>query len=441
MSIATPRFIEDYAQLSKAERERASQSVPTTIDAGFAGADEDLHRAVEAEITRRRPELEAIAQALYDRPELGFEEHATADLLTAHLRDAGFDVRRPAYGLDTAFAATVGTGGPHVAVLAEYDALPGIGHACGHNIIAAWSLGTFLGLAAVIDRLGGRVTLIGTPAEEGGGGKDIILKAGGFDDVDIAGILHPGGGSQVSPVFGNGTSGIRSFDVTYTGRAAHAAVAPYLGVNALDAAVSAYQGLAQLRQHIHPSESVQAIIREGGQAANVIPERAVLSVYVRSFELPTLENLVARVHDVLRGANSIAGTEVEITESRPPYLPLRNNIELVKRWAVAAERLGVTVPVGRPGPRVAGPSSDTGNVSQFIPTLHPSIGLGSPNDIGPHSPRFADFTVTRASFDRLVLGAASLAAAAADYLADPELRAAVADEFARTGGRTYLAGR
>jgi amidohydrolase len=438
---ATPRFVEDYAELNRRERERSDGVVPAELDEGFAGADATTKRLIEAEVRRRRPELEAVARSLYEAPELGFAEHATVALLTAHLRGSGFEVTQPAFGLDTAFSVTVGEGGPHFAVLAEYDALPGIGHACGHNVIAAWSLGTFYGLAAVADRLGGRVSLIGTPAEEGGGGKELILRAGGFDDVDAAGILHPGGGTGVSSVFGNGTSGIRSFDVVYRGRATHAAVSPYLGVNALDAAVSAYQGLAQLRQHIHPSESVQAIIREGGDAANVIPERAALSVYVRSFEMPTLANLTSRVEAVLRGAGAIAGAEVEIVESRPPYLPLRNNITLTRRWALATEALGAPVAVGRPGARVAGPSSDTGNVSQFIPTLHPSIGLGSPNGIGPHNPLFADFTVTPASFDRLVLGAASLAGAAADFLADADLRQAVEDEFARTGGRTHLVDR
>lgn len=413
-------------------------TIPTdaTIESDFAGAADGTHHELAAAVTTLRPELVALATDLYEHPEIGFQEVYSsgriADLLAAH----GVDVERGAFGLDTAFRATVGEGGAHFAIVAEYDALPGVGHACGHNIIAAQAVGAFL---AARDRLasgGGRLSIIGTPAEEGGAGKELIIRAGGFDDVDAAAMVHPGGGTSVSPVYGGGTSGVRRVRVTYLGRAAHAALSPYLGLNALDAVVTAYQGVAQLRQHILPVDRIHGIITDGGAAANVVPERAAAEFLIRSTEVETLNALTQRVVDILEAAALSTGTTAELdVDFEPPYLPLRPNVELTKRWAAALTRQGRTVPVRPAVVRQGGPSTDMGNVSQFIPAIHPALGLGAASDVLPHNAAFADATVRPPAFEALVDGAIGLAATALDYLADPQLQAAVSAEFVANGGR------
>lgn len=394
---------------------------------------DDLAASVEA----LRPELTALAEALYAAPEIGFEEHASAarivELVSAH----GIAVEAPAFGLETAFRASVGEeGAPHFAILAEYDALPGVGHACGHNIIAGIAVGAFLAAAPVVARLGGRLSLIGTPAEENGGGKEHIIRAGGFDDVDAAGMVHPSGGSGTTSVIGQRTTGVRRVAVTYHGRAAHAAGAPWLGRNALDGAVSAYQGVAQLRQHIRPTDRIHGIITDGGAAPNVVPERAAALFYVRSAEIDTLRELTDRVVAVLEGAALSTGTRAEIeVDPVPPYLPLQTNVALTERWARALAARGRVIPPPPAVPPQGGPSTDMGNVSRFVPSIHPSIGLGGPDEVFPHNAAFADLTVLPPAIDALVDAAVALASAAVDYTSAPALRAAVAAEFAATGGR------
>jgi amidohydrolase len=392
---------------------------------------------IDRALARLRPELQELAHALYAHPEIGFHEHRSVGLIAETLAAHGVDAEVGAFGLDTALRAQVGSGdGPHVAVIAEYDALPGIGHACGHNVIAGIALGAFLAAAPIVASRGGRLSLIGTPAEENGGGKELLIRAGAFDDVDAAGMVHPGSGSGTGSVLGQRTTGVRRIAVTYHGRAAHAAGAPWLGRNALDGVVTAYQGVAQLRQHILPTDRIHGIITDGGAAPNIVPERASALFYVRSAEVDTLKELTHRVVAVLEGAAISTATRAEIdVDPVPPYLPLKTNVALTTRWAQALQTRGVDIP---PPPAVAaqgGPSTDMGNVSRYVPSIHPSIGLGGPDDVFPHNAAFADLTVQPAAIDALVLAAAGLATAAVDYVADPELRAAVAAEFAASGGR------
>ncbi|MCT9819150.1 amidohydrolase [Microbacterium sp. W1N] len=388
-----------------------------------------------ARVEALRPELAELVAALHARPEVGFEEHASAAQVASLLAAHGVAAEVGAFGLDTAVHAHVGTGGPHFAIIAEYDALPGIGHACGHNVIAAVAVGAFLAAAPEVERLGGRLSLIGTPAEENGGGKEIILRAGGFDDVDAAGMVHPTSGSVTGSVRGQRTTGVRRIAVTYHGRAAHAAGAPWQGRNALDGVVTAYQGVAQLRQHILPTDRIHGIITDGGAAPNIVPERAAALFYVRSAEVDTLRDLTDRVVAVLEGAALATGTRAEIElDPVPPYLPLQTNVALSERWVHALAARGWDVPPpsdGAPG----GPSTDMGNVSRFLPAIHPAIGLGGPDDVFPHNAAFAGLTVLPPALDALVDAAAALASTAVDYLADPALRAAVAAEFAAAGGR------
>ncbi|RKS89942.1 amidohydrolase [Microbacterium sp. AG790] len=402
-------------------------SSPAAVDAEIAAA-----------VERLRPELARLARELYDQPEIGFEEHASVARIAALLAAHGVDAEVGAFGLDTALRATAGTdaaaSGPHFAIIAEYDALPGIGHACGHNVIAAVAVGAFLAAAPVVADLGGRLSLIGTPAEENGGGKELIIRAGGFDDVDAAGMVHPSSGSGTSSVLGQRTTGVRRVAVTFHGRAAHAAGAPWLGRNALDAVVTAYQSVAQLRQHILPSDRLHGIITDGGAAPNIVPERASALFYVRSAEVGQLRELTDRVVAVLEGAALATGTRAEIdVDPVPPYLPLQTNTALTARWTEAFAARGHEIPAPAAPPQ-GGPSTDMGNVSRLVPSIHPSLGLGGPDDVFPHNAAFAELTVLPAAVDALVDAAAALAATAVAYAADPQLRAAAAAEFAASGG-------
>ncbi|WP_295817295.1 amidohydrolase [uncultured Microbacterium sp.] len=393
---------------------------------------------IAAAVEQLRPELERLARELYDQPEIGFEEHASVARIAALLAAHGVDAEVGAFGLDTALrartAAAGAASGPHFAIIAEYDALPGIGHACGHNVIAAVAVGAYLAAAPVVAGLGGRLSLIGTPAEENGGGKELIIRAGGFDDVDAAGMVHPSSGSGTSSVLGQRTTGVRRIAVTYHGRAAHAAGAPWLGRNALDGVVTAYQSIAQLRQHILPTDRLHGIITDGGAAPNIVPERASALFYVRSADVDQLRELTDRVLAVLEGAALATGTRAEIdVDPVPPYLPLQTNTALTSRWVDAFAARGHEVPPPAAPPQ-GGPSTDMGNVSRLVPSIHPSLGLGGPDDVFPHNAAFAELTVLPAATDALVDAAVALAATAVAYAADPELRAAAAAEFAASGG-------
>ena len=429
------------------------------VDAGSASA-----AAVDAEVAATLealcPELTRLVRELYDEPEIGFAEHRSVARIAALLAAHGVDVEVGAFGLETAFRAsgheasgaessadvaesqTSGpevseseASGPHFAIIAEYDALPGIGHACGHSIIAGVAVGAFLAAAPIVARLGGRLSLIGTPAEENGGGKELIIRAGGFDDVDAAGMVHPGAGSGTGSVLGQRTTGVRRVAVTYHGRAAHAAGAPWLGRNALDGVVTAYQGVAQLRQHILPTDRIHGIITDGGAAPNIVPERAAALFYVRSADVEGLRDLTERVVAVLEGAARITGTRAEIdVDPVPPYLPLETNVALTTRWARAFAARGHEIPAPPAAVPQGGPSTDMGNVSRIVPSIHPSLGLGGPVEVFPHNAAFADLTVLPPALDALIDAAAALAATAVDYVADPALRAAAAAEFAASGG-------
>ena len=411
--------------------------------------DAATHERIAARLEALRPRVRALAVALYENPETGFQEHASVRRIAELLTEEGVDVEIGAFGLDTAFRATAGTPAavdspastgvgpaPHFAVVAEYDALPGIGHACGHNIIAGIAVGAFLAAAPIVAELGGRLSLIGTPAEENGGGKELILRAGGFDDVDAAGMVHPGSGAQASPVAGQRTTGVRRVAATFHGRAAHAAGAPWLGRNALDGVVTAYQSVAQLRQHILPTDRIHGIITDGGAAPNIVPERAAALFYVRAAEIDELRDLTDRVVAVLEGAALATGTRVEIDlDPVPPYLPLRHSVALGEAWARGLATRGRTVPPPTVLAPPGGPSTDMGNVSLFVPSIHPSIGLGGPPEVFPHNAAFAALTVTDTAIDALIDATVGLATAAVAFAADADLRAAAADEFAAAGGR------
>ncbi|WP_309082477.1 amidohydrolase, partial [Zhihengliuella sp.] len=245
----------------------------------FAGAPADLTDDVEQGVDTVAEQLRSVVQQLHAHPETAFREHRSAKLLQGEIARSGIDARLGEYGVETSVLADAGSAdrGPTIAILAEYDALPEIGHACGHNVIAAAALGAFLALAGVAERLPGRVRFLGTPAEEGHSGKEVLARNGAFDDVDAAIMVHPYGYDLADQIW----LGRRLLTVTYTGVEAHASAQPFMGRNALDAANLAYQGIGLLRQQLPPSDRVHTNITEGGQSPNIIPGRAVLKLYAR----------------------------------------------------------------------------------------------------------------------------------------------------------------
>jgi amidohydrolase len=382
---------------------------------------------------RLRADVEARADALIEashqihaHPELNYEEHFAHDLLTGLLADAGLEVERGAFGLDTAFVARAGSAGPTIAVLCEYDALPGMGHACGHNIIATAGLGAGLAAAALAEEAGGRVVVLGTPAEEGGGGKILMAQRGAFDGVDAAMMVHPAG-AELSRM---DVIAIHELTATYTGVAAHAAAAPERGRNALDAAVLGYLNVAALRQHIGPAERVHGIFTEAGDKANVVPARARSEWMVRSPTIESLGPLEARVEACLRAGADAAGCDVEIVWKDLAYADMLDNEAMGRAYVANAAALGRTVSEPAVGSTVVG-STDMGNVSYLVPSIHPMI-QAAPLGVPIHTTDFAHHAVQDLG-DRAVLdGAVAMAWTVADLWLGDGVLEAVQQEFEAT---------
>jgi len=380
--------------------------------------------AVEAAVGTLAAELVALSQDLHAHPEEGFAEHRSAAAVAALLTEHGIASETGFCGLDTALRGQTGSGdGPTVALLAEFDALPGVGHACGHNIICGAAVGAFLALAAVREQHAGTVVLLCTPAEEGGGGKELMARRGAFDGIDAVVMLHPFSHDIADHPF----LGRRQLEVTYTGVAAHASAQPFMGRNALDAVVAGYTGVAMLRQHLPDSDRLHGIITHGGQRPNVVPETASALYYLRSATPETLKDLATRVARIMIGAAETTGCEVVLHwDPQPATLPIRHNTALVARYAGHLGRHGRRVLPRGVVPESLTGSTDLGNISVRVPSIHPMIAVFA-EDVALHTVEFAG--------DRAVVeGALGLACTAMDFLSDPDLRAAVAAEFADAGG-------
>jgi amidohydrolase len=388
---------------------------------------EEAKTLIRAEVDRRSATLIAASHEIHDHPEENFAEHHAHDLLTGMLEEEGLAVERHAYGLDTAFEARAGAAGPTIAVLLEYDALPGLGHACGHNIIAAAGLGAGLAAAAVAERLGGQVRILGTPAEEGGGGKVFMVERGAFEDVDAAMMVHP---ADVELAWMT-TIAIHRLSVVFHGEAAHAAAGPWKGRNALDAAVLGYSNVAALRQHIRPEERVHGVITDGGDKPNIVPARAAMEWYVRAATLETLEPLKQRVVACLRAGADAAGCEMDLTWLDPPYADLRANPPLSDLYAANAAQLGRQVLVPGDDNEVVG-STDMGNVSYAVPSIHPMIAV-APEGVSIHTPEFAVHAAGPAGDAAVLDGAKAMAMTVADLWLAPEALASARAAFAAAG--------
>jgi amidohydrolase len=382
----------------------------------------DVRVQLEAATDARREALVGLSHAVHADAEVGFEEHTSSQRVADALAAGGFDVDHGVADLDTAFTARAGTGDLHVGICAEYDALPGIGHACGHNIIAAAAAGAGLALAEVADDLGLTVTVFGTPAEEGGGGKIVMLDAGLFEDVHAAMMVHPAPYESVTmPCLA-----VRHLDVTYTGRSAHASAYPQLGINAADALTVAQVGIGLLRQHIGGSDRIHGIVTHGGDAPNIVPHHTEGRWYIRAADLEALAELEPRVAACLEAGAIATGATLELRRDRAPYSQMREDRELAGLYQMAAEAIGRTFPPADESAQLAG-STDMANVSLRLPTIHPMIAIDAGGAVN-HQPEFTAACISTSADAAVRDGALAMATTAAAMAGDPDTRARLRTE-------------
>jgi amidohydrolase len=366
-------------------------------------------------------ELRSLSRWMYDNPETAYQEHEASTRLAEFLAANGFEVTRPVHGLDTAFEATVGTTGPRVVICAEYDALPGVGHACGHNIIATSSAGAGVALSGLAEQLGVRITVLGTPAEEGGGGKIELLGAGAFADAAASILIHPSPRNLVDPRL----LAAQGMEVIYHGKEAHAAATPHMGRNALDAFVSAYNAISVLRQQFEPSDRVHGVIDEGGHAPNVIPARTRSRWIVRAATKDRFDVLRDKVLACFHSAAAATGCEVEIEFEGEPYVDLVSNPVMAALFTANSVSLGREMLSYAETGIETSASSDMGNVSHVVPSLHPSIKIET--ESVNHQPEFAAATITPSGEQALRDGALAMAFTIID-LAEGNLWASLREE-------------
>jgi amidohydrolase len=407
--------------------DQQAMASPDTAESAESVELADLADRARTRVEPHRPALLALSHAIHAEPELRFAEHAAAARLTAALGDGGFTVEAGIGGMPTAFRATriFGDTGPTLALFCEYDALPGLGHGCGHNIIASAGIGGALATASLLAEHGatGRLVVLGSPAEEGGGGKVRLIESGALDGVDAAVMVHPAGFDAVART----NLGRVALDAVFHGRASHAAAAPEGGRNALDAATVLLVALGLLRQQIRSDSRIHARVAEGGQSINVIPERARVELFVRSADPGYLRGrLYEAVRDCVLGAGLATGTTAELTESAPAYDPVLANPVLADLAARTFTALGRPI---HPGTGWAGPagSTDMGNVSVRVPTLHPYICVAP--GLSLHTREFEAAAVSEAGDAAVLDGAALLATMLTALFTRPALLTAARKAF------------
>lgn len=349
-------------------------------------------------------DLLSISRAIHADPELSFDEHSACELLASRAEWAGFEVVRKAFGLETSFSATRGDGPFRVVICAEYDALPQIGHACGHNVIAAAALGAAVALGEAADEFGLTVILLGTPAEEHGGGKTILLERGAWETATMSIMVHGMGGADISCA-DTRTQGVDRFDVTFTGRASHAAGAPHLGINASDAATLSLVAIGLLRQQLPPDIRMNAYVELGGEATNIIAAHTRVRAEVRGFALADLLDAKRRMLACFEGAALATGCAWNTERSEPLYTEVIQFPGLARQWDEELCRLGREVVTETP---LTGGSTDMGNVSQVVPSIHPMIAFRGTTS-APHTIEFAADSASEAADEAVIHGAIAMA--------------------------------
>jgi amidohydrolase len=374
-----------------------------------------LAQKILAAVDEATPRLADVAGKIHARPELKYQERFAAGLLADELARDGVAVERAAFGVETALAARIGNGdGPTVAILAEYDALPEIGHACGHNLIATGALGAALALQKVAGELPGRILFLGTPAEEGGGGKIRLLEAGAFKNVDAAMMFHPLDRTSLW----QGALAMTRMELVYKGRPSHAAVAPWDGSSALRGIIQLFNLIDSARVHLRDGARVHGIITDGGQAVNIIPERAAAAFSLRAPQADYLETVIATVRRCAEAAAAATDTTVEIRLTEG-YRDMRNNLPLARRFGEKLAALGV--PFVETDPQLGLGSTDMGDVSHALPSIHPYMAICDLGSAMCHQHAFTEHAGSPRGVEAAVAAAKALAQTALDVMSDRAL--------------------
>lgn len=371
-------------------------------------------------------ELKELSEYIFENPELGYEEFKACKGHVELLKKHGFEVEEEYLGIKTAFKAVFDSGkeGPSIAFLSEYDALPGIGHGCGHNLLGATNTGAGIALSKLIKDLKGKVIVFGTPAEETSGAKVEMTDEGAFNDIDIAMEVHPGSKHNRS----GASLAMQAIQFTFKGKTAHAAAAPEKGINALDAAINTFVNINALRQHIKSTARIHGIIKEGGKAANIVPDLAVAQFYVRATTKTYLNELVEKVKKCAEGAAIAAGAKLEITNYEASYDNLVTNETLSEVYCKRLKDMGAEEIHDA---RDSFGSLDVGNVSQIVPTIHPYFGICE-EDIPAHTIEFAEATKTNMAYESMTQTIGGLVLTAIDILKNDDLLGEIQEVFKNT---------
>jgi len=383
---------------------------------------EKLKASVTGEVDAQRQQLSELSLKIHDNPELGFHEVKAAAWLTRYLEEKGFATEQGICELPTAFRASYGQGKPAIAILAEYDALPGLGHACGHNLIATCAVGAAVASKLAVDQFGGSILVIGTPSEEINGGKVPMIDRGAFNNVDAAMMVHPG-------VYDTATVhalACQNLHVEFFGQAAHAAARPEGGINALEAMLQSFAAINSLRQHIKSTARIHGIITDGGEAANVVPAHSAASFIVRAEDDAYLDELKQRVLNCFIGAATASGARLEYKWGNSRYAPMRNDPTLARLFRQNMQSVGRRIEFFDPSSAFG--STDMANVSQVVPGIHPMVSI-APKDVLSHSPRFAEAAASEAGIRGLVDAAKALAMTVVDLVANSDIVSEVKREF------------
>jgi amidohydrolase len=385
---------------------------------------EELKARVTGGVDAQCQPLNELSLKIHANPELGYQETKAAGWLKEYLAKRGFSVELGICGLATAFRGGYGAGKPVIAILAEYDALPKLGHACGHNLIAASAVGAAIALKPVVDQLGGSILVIGTPAEEIYGGKVIMAERGAFTSVDVAMMAHPGTHDTAATQ----ALACQTLEIEFFGKAAHAAARPEAGISALEAMVQSFNAINSLRQHIKSSARIHGIITAGGEAANIVPVHSAGTFIVRAEDDNYLNELKLKVLNCFTGAATATGARLEYRWGDAIYAALRNNLTLAGLFKQNMESLGRQVRLTDPDSAFG--STDMGNVTQLVPGIHPEVAI-APENVLVHSPEFALAAASETGSRGMLDAAKTLAMTAVDLLSNPEIVSRVQEEFRR----------
>lgn len=394
----------------------------------------ELESRILGTIERDSERLIQLSRTIHSDPEIAYKEFRAVALLTASLEERGFEVERGIAELDTAFVARVGSSSPQIALLAEYDALPGLGHGCGHNLMATATLGAAWALREVLDQLPGQLAVYGTPAEEGGGGKVLMVNRGIFKKVDAALIFHP----STRNITTRGSLAATRIELSFKGKASHSAAHPEMGINALDAVIQTFNNINALRQHLRPDARVHGIITNGGQAVNIVPDFASASFSVRAADRKYADEVLEKFRRCAEAAALATGATLDFNVlEHTRYDNMVPNGVMARLFAEKLEKLGLEVV--QPEPNEAMGSTDMGNVSQVVPSIHAYLAI-APESVSGHSVEFREAAYSDVGQRGMLNAARALALTALDLLAKPELLAAAKREFAEQASKGVVKG-